>query len=198
MQGDSSTWVFPQASHEAGATPAPCNDIRREVGRIRTWISPMIQCIDTPCFIPFRRWVRFPPAAPMQHKTGRTRFNKQNQTTQTVGGFNSRLLQTRDARSGTYPFLPSGSTPVHRTLAIHHNDASEVMRKLNGRDARVAGELRILVPGRGKCPVCAARHAQDKPHNPHSLYYQIHFWQENGRMPTEADARAHCARPAGE
>lgn len=67
---------------------------------------------------------------------------------------------------------------------------------MNGRDARVAGEIKILVPGKGKCPICAARHLPNRPHNPHSLYYQIHFWQKHGRLPNEEDAAAHCVRPS--
>ena len=66
------------------------------------------------------------------------------------------------------------------------------------KNARTFGidEIQILVPGKGKCPICAAKHAAELPHNRNSLYYQIHFWQKRGRFPTAEDAAAHCGLAA--
>lgn len=50
----------------------------------------------------------------------------------------------------------------------------------------------ILPPLAGTCPVCAAIHKENMPHNRDSLYYQMLFYQQNGRFPTWADAMAHC------
>lgn len=52
--------------------------------------------------------------------------------------------------------------------------------------------MRILPPGPGKCPICAADHPAEFSHNRDSLYYQMRFRQENGRFPTWKDAAAHC------
>lgn len=51
----------------------------------------------------------------------------------------------------------------------------------------------LLPPKPGTCPVCAANHAPDLPHNRDSLYYQMRFHQRHGRFPTWADAMAHCS-----
>lgn len=53
-------------------------------------------------------------------------------------------------------------------------------------------DMRLFPPGPGKCPVCAATHPPEVPHNRDSLYYQIKFRQEHGRFPTWQDAAAHC------
>ena len=52
--------------------------------------------------------------------------------------------------------------------------------------------LLVLPPKPGSCPVCAAEHPPDLPHNPASLYYQYQFYRKNGRWPTWHDAMAHC------
>jgi len=54
-------------------------------------------------------------------------------------------------------------------------------------------KVMILPPMKGTCPECAAKHEPDWPHNRDSLYYQIRFYQKNGRMPTWGDAMAHCS-----
>ncbi len=45
----------------------------------------------------------------------------------------------------------------------------------------------------GQCPVCAATHSTEQPHNKGSLYYQYNFFDEHGRWPTWQDAMAHCS-----
>lgn len=50
----------------------------------------------------------------------------------------------------------------------------------------------ILPPAPGTCQVCAVDHEPEMPHNRDSLYYQMKFYQENGRHPTWRDAMAHC------
>lgn len=54
--------------------------------------------------------------------------------------------------------------------------------------------MRILPPGPGNCPICAAKHPPELPHNRNSLYYQMRFRHENGRFPTWKDAAAHCTQ----
>ena len=51
----------------------------------------------------------------------------------------------------------------------------------------------LLPPKPGTCPVCAADHTPDLPHNRDSLFYQMRFYQRHGRFPTWADAMAHCS-----
>lgn len=53
-------------------------------------------------------------------------------------------------------------------------------------------DVRLFPPGEGKCPICAAKHLPEIPHNRDSLYYQMRFLQEHGRFPTWRDAAAHC------
>lgn len=53
-------------------------------------------------------------------------------------------------------------------------------------------ELRLLPPAPGKCPICAAEHEPELPHNKNSLYYQMRFRQQHGRFPDWRDACAHC------
>lgn len=51
----------------------------------------------------------------------------------------------------------------------------------------------LLPPAPGTCPECGVQHDPGLPHNQQSLYYQYHFFQENGRWPTWSDAMAHCS-----
>lgn len=53
--------------------------------------------------------------------------------------------------------------------------------------------IRILPPRKGACPICAATHAPMLPHNRSSLYYQMRFMHEHGRLPTWEDAMEHCS-----
>lgn len=50
----------------------------------------------------------------------------------------------------------------------------------------------LLPPAKGLCPACATRHAEVDPHNQQSLFWQMKFYQDNGRAPTWNDAMAHC------
>lgn len=51
----------------------------------------------------------------------------------------------------------------------------------------------ILPPRPGACRVCAARHAEGRPHELGSLYYQVMFYRRNRRFPTWEDAMRHCS-----
>lgn len=53
-------------------------------------------------------------------------------------------------------------------------------------------DMEILPPAPGNCPECATKHAPEMPHNRSSLYYQMKFYQKNGRFPTWQDAMSHC------
>ena len=53
--------------------------------------------------------------------------------------------------------------------------------------------MTLLPPAPGKCVVCAVAHSPEEPHNRQSLYYQLRFFQEHGRIPTWDDAMSHCA-----
>lgn len=54
------------------------------------------------------------------------------------------------------------------------------------------GNFTLLPAPEGTCPECAVNHPPDQPHNQQSLFYQYHFYNENGRWPTWKDALAHC------
>ena len=54
------------------------------------------------------------------------------------------------------------------------------------------GQIHLLPPTNGRCPVCAATHAPEKPHMVNSLWYQMRFRQDHGRFATWADATRHC------
>ena len=56
-------------------------------------------------------------------------------------------------------------------------------------------KLLLLAPAPGRCPVCAAQHPPDLPHNPASLYYQYQFYREYMRWPDWQDAMDHCTEP---
>lgn len=47
-------------------------------------------------------------------------------------------------------------------------------------------------PTPDNCPVCAATHDPEQPHDQRSLYYQYYFYNQHGRFPTWADAMEHC------
>lgn len=68
----------------------------------------------------------------------------------------------------------------------------EVRNEVKVREFGVE-DVRIFPPAPGKCPICAADHPAEFPHNKDSLYYQMRFWQEHGRFPTWKDAAAHCS-----
>lgn len=54
-------------------------------------------------------------------------------------------------------------------------------------------EIRIAAPGPGCCAICATKHDPADPHDRNSLYYQNWFRKRNKRLPTWADAMAHCS-----
>ncbi len=49
-------------------------------------------------------------------------------------------------------------------------------------------EVRFLPPTKRTCPICADKHFKHEPHNRNSLYYQMMFFREHGRLPRWADA----------
>jgi hypothetical protein len=61
-----------------------------------------------------------------------------------------------------------------------------------GKETPARGSWRVLPPKPDKCQICAVKHTPQQPHNAQSLYYQMLFHGMVGRMPTWADALAHC------
>ena len=55
--------------------------------------------------------------------------------------------------------------------------------------------IKVMAPVPGTCPVCAAKHDPQEPHDRDSLYYQQRFHRGHERFPTWADAMAHCKEP---
>lgn len=53
--------------------------------------------------------------------------------------------------------------------------------------------LTLMPPDSDVCQQCAVSHAPDEPHNQQSFFYRVWFHQQHGRLPTWADALAHCA-----
>ena len=53
-------------------------------------------------------------------------------------------------------------------------------------------DMTILPAKKGTCPVCATKHEPEFPHNKDSIFYQMSFYQKNGRWPTWKDAMEHC------
>ena len=51
-------------------------------------------------------------------------------------------------------------------------------------------EIRLLAPGKNKCPICADRHSDREPHNRNSLYYQVKFRRKYHRFPQWDDTLA--------
>ena len=49
--------------------------------------------------------------------------------------------------------------------------------------AKVIGieDMNILPAKEGTCPICAVSHEPELPHNKDSLFYQMSFYQQNGR-----------------
>lgn len=57
-------------------------------------------------------------------------------------------------------------------------------------------KLGVTMLGRtppGTCPLCAAAHSPNFPHNRDSLTYQYRFYDKHGRWPAWEDAMAHCS-----
>jgi len=53
--------------------------------------------------------------------------------------------------------------------------------------------FQLLPPPPTMCQVCAVLHRVEEPHNRQSLFYQLWFYQREGRWPTWQDAMAHCS-----
>ncbi|AFZ61282.1 hypothetical protein H6G54_02620 [Anabaena cylindrica FACHB-243] len=51
----------------------------------------------------------------------------------------------------------------------------------------------LMPPSKDKCQECAVNHPVGEPHNPQSFYYKYRFNLEHSRLPTWADAMAHCS-----
>jgi hypothetical protein len=51
------------------------------------------------------------------------------------------------------------------------------------------GNIKLIAPVCGACPVCAARHKRDEAHDAESFYFMARFYAKNRRLPTAADAR---------
>lgn len=60
-------------------------------------------------------------------------------------------------------------------------------------DGKHLGNMMMLPAKQGTCEQCAVDHNPDHPHDATSLFYQYHFYNQNGRWPTWVDAWAHCA-----
>jgi hypothetical protein len=54
-------------------------------------------------------------------------------------------------------------------------------------------EIRVVPPMPGTCPVCAAKHRKDAPHDKNSVYFQNWFYHRHRRFPTWEDAMEHCS-----
>ena len=54
-------------------------------------------------------------------------------------------------------------------------------------------DMKILPAKEGTFPICATSHEPELPHNKDSLFYQMSFYQQNGRYPTWKDAMEHCS-----
>jgi hypothetical protein len=50
----------------------------------------------------------------------------------------------------------------------------------------------VLPPPKDSCQICGRGHPPADPHNAQSFYYQTVFHSQVGRLPTWADAMAHC------
>lgn len=55
------------------------------------------------------------------------------------------------------------------------------------------GAMTLLPPDPDLCQECAVAHDPADPHNQQSLYYQLAFQAQHGRVPTWSDAMTHCA-----
>ena len=53
-------------------------------------------------------------------------------------------------------------------------------------------KIKLIPPQPGVCPLCAARHKANEPHDRDSFLYQNQFFRKSGRFPTWEDAMSHC------
>jgi hypothetical protein len=52
--------------------------------------------------------------------------------------------------------------------------------------------IKLVTAVKGTCAVCGMLHNPEDPHNLGEEYYKLRFYAENSRLPTWADAIAHC------
>lgn len=71
-------------------------------------------------------------------------------------------------------------------------DSLERQAKKQTKEGMRINDIHIMPPSPGKCPVCAAEHDPNTPHDAQSLYYRMKFLQKKGRFPSWKDAMAHC------
>lgn len=63
-----------------------------------------------------------------------------------------------------------------------------------GKEVKTEGmQWGILPPSKDRCQICAIKHEPDQPHDATRMYYQVIFNSNVGRLPTWADAMAHCS-----
>lgn len=78
--------------------------------------------------------------------------------------------------------------------SVKHIPASVTVVDLaTGKETHEAGAWHVIPPPKDCCQICAVKHAPEQPHNAQSLYYQTVFHGMVGRVPTWADALAHCS-----
>ena len=53
----------------------------------------------------------------------------------------------------------------------------------------MTGNIKLIAPTYGACPICAARHRRDEAHDAESFYFIARFYAKNKRLPTTDDAR---------
>jgi ribosomal protein L28 len=70
--------------------------------------------------------------------------------------------------------------------------AMTVVNLATGKETHEPMAWTMLPPAADKCQVCARKHEPGEPHDAQSLYYQTAFTGMMGRLPTWADALAHC------
>ena len=50
-------------------------------------------------------------------------------------------------------------------------------------------KIHVYPPRPWACPVCAAKHRPEEPHDYMSLYYMNHFYRKHKRFPTPEDVK---------
>ena len=58
----------------------------------------------------------------------------------------------------------------------------------------MTGNIKLIAPTYGACPICAARHRRDEAHDAESFYFIARFYAKNRRLPTAEDARENDER----
>lgn len=68
-----------------------------------------------------------------------------------------------------------------------------VVDMATGERTEKPGAWTVLPPPENACQICGRRHPPDDPHDAQQIYYKTTFHSQIGRLPTWADAMAHCA-----